>query len=251
MARSHATIFGTAWATDSEFRTLPSDVQLLYIALLAQPDLNLCGVMPFIPQRWAAFASDFDTARVETLVAALELHGYVVVDQETVELWVRSFMFHDRVLAQPQVAMAAAQAFDAVRSPTLRHMIVQSLPPELRHQWPGCLKGVKREDARKLLEAVDAANWKPSVTPSVSPNGSPSARGADKAREALAEGSGSTTPSGCLAEGSGLGSGLGYGFQGSGLKGGTTASQRFDTRTRVGLGRPNLEAVVQQMGGTA
>lgn len=249
MARSHATIYGTTWATDSDFRTLSSDVQLLYIALLAQPDLNLCGVMPYIPQRWAAFASDYDTAKVETLVAALELHGYVVVDQETVELWVRSFMFHDRVLAQPQVAMAAAQAFDAVRSPTLRHMIVQSLPPELRHQWPGCLRGVKREDARRLLESVDAASWKPSVTPSTTPNGSPSARGADKAREALAEGSGNGTPSACLAEGSGLGSGLGSGSMVPGLKGGTTSPKRSATLARGGNpSTPHLGAVLGTWG---
>lgn len=237
MARSHATIFGSAWATDSEFRTLPSDVQLLYIALLAQPDLNLCGVMPYIPQRWERFASDFDAETVERLVTALEMHGYVVADMDTMELWVRQFMFHDRVLAQPQVAMAAAQAFDAVLSPTLRRLIVESLPPDLRHQWPGCLKGVRREQARVLLEGCDAASWKPSVTPSATPsatpNGSPNARGADKAREALTEGSGTTRHPLGVAEGSGLGSGLGYGFQGSRVPHSDASEQSpHETRTR-------------------
>lgn len=214
MARSHATIFGTAWATDSQFRSLPSDVQLLYIALLAQPDLNLCGVMPFIPQRWARFAPDFDPTGVEALAAKLELHGYVVVDPDTVELWVRSFMFHDRVFAQPQVAMAAAQAFSAVQSPTLRHLIVQSLPPDLRQTWPDCLKGIKRDQAKALLEGCDAASWKPSVSPS----GSPSARG-----DLL----GVTPP---LAEGSGLGSGSGYGFHRSSL---TSADPSLSPATRL------------------
>lgn len=199
MARSHATVYGSAWATDSQFRTLPSDVQLLYIALLAQPDLNLCGVMPYIPQRWVRFAPDFDTAaKVEQLVSMLEVHGYVVTDQDTVELWVRSFMFHDRVFAQPQVAMAAASAFDGVQSETLRYLITQSVPPELRQSWPQCLRGLKRDQAKALLEGCDAASWKPSVTP----NGRPNARG-----DLLG-----------LAEGSGSGSGSGSGFQGSGLK---------------------------------
>lgn len=213
MARRHATIYGSTWGTDSEFRTLPADVQLLYIALTAQPDLNLCGVMPYIPQRWARFAPDFDTAKVEGLVSALEVNGYVVVDPDTVELWVRTFMFHDRVFAQPQVAMAAAAAFDAVQSPTLRHLITQSVPPELRQTWPQCLKGIKRDQAKALLEGCDAASWKPPV----SPNGSPNARG-----DLLG-----------VAEGSGSGSGSGSGFQGSVVKSPASASRLSEARTRV------------------
>lgn len=227
MARSHATIYGSAWATDAEFRTLPSDVQLLYIALLAQPDLNLCGVMPYIPQRWARFAPDFDTARVEQLISALEIGGYVVTDQDTVELWVRSFMFHDRIFAQPQVAMAAAQAFDAVQSAQLRYLITQAVPPELRPTWPDCLKGIKREQAKGLLDRADAASWRPPTSPSTSPN----ARGSDKAREALALG-GQVSPNASHAEGSGLGSGLGSRFPVSGLEGGTTSENLSATRTR-------------------
>jgi hypothetical protein len=219
MARSHATIYGTAWATESQFRTLPSDVQLLYIALLAQPDLNLCGVMPYIPQRWVRFAPDFtDAAKVETLVSALELRGYVVTDQETVELWVRSFMYHDRVFAQPQVAMAAASAFEAVQSPTLRHHITQAVPPELRQTWPDCLRGIKRDQARSLLEGCDAASWKPPT----SPNASPSTRG-----DLLG-----VTPA--LAEGSGSGLGSGSGFQVSGLRDPASTNSPHETSTREG-----------------
>lgn len=195
MARSHATIYGTAWSSESDFRTLPLEAQWLYVALLAQPDLNLCGVMPYIPQRWARFAPDLDAGRLEAITSMLELRGYVVTDQDTVELWVRQFMFHDRVLAQPQVAMAAAGAFSAVQSSHLRYLIVQSLPPDLRQGWPDNLRGLKRNEAKALLERCDAASWKPSA----SPNGSPNARGdLLGVTEALAEGSGS---------GSGLGSG--------------------------------------------
>ena len=219
MARSHATIYGTAWSPESDFRTLPLEAQWLYVALLAQPDLNLCGVMPYIPQRWVRFAPHLDAGRVEAIVANLELRGYVVTDQDTVELWVRSFMFHDRVLAQPQVAMAAAQAFSAVQSPTLRHLIVQSLPPELRHTWPDCLKGIKRDAAKTLLEGCDAASWKPSVTPNASPN----ARG-----DLL----GVTLP---LAEGSGLGSGSGSMFHGSRVPSSNASEKRaHETLTREG-----------------
>lgn len=236
MARSHATIYGTAWATDSQFRTLPSDVQLLYVALLAQPDLNLCGVMPYIPQRWARFAPDFTASKVEEHVALLEVHGYVVVDLDTVEMWVRSFMYHDRVFAQPQVAMAAASAFDGVQSHQLRHLITQAVPPELRQTWPQCLKGITREQARGLLRDTDAASWKPPVSPNGSPNGSPNARGSTHSQEALAEGSGTGTPSGSHTEGSGSGSGFGSGFQGCGLKDDPSVSKPSEARTR-GAGR--------------
>ena len=199
MARSHATIYGTAWSPDSHFRELPAEVQWLYVVLLAQPDLNLCGVMPLIPARWARFAADMDIEKVGDLIHQLEHHGYIVTDPETVELWVRSFMYHDRVFAQPQVAMAAATAFGQVQSPRLRQLVLDAVPPALRDGWPENLRSIKRDEAKKLLEECDAASWKPSVTPSTSPNGSPSTRGD---REALTE---------ALAEGSGYGLGSGSG----------------------------------------
>lgn len=201
MARSHATIYGSTWSPESSFRELEPAPQWLYIALLAQPDLNLCGVMPLIPARWARFAKGIAPPDVEALVVDLEDAGYVVTDQDTVELWVRQFMFHDRVLAQPQVAMAAAQAFGQVQSKRLRHLVTESLPPDLRGGWPDNLRGVKRDEAKALLEGCDAASYKPSVTPnaspSTSPNGTPGVRG-DRLglKEALAEGSGSGLGSG-------------------------------------------------------
>ena len=197
MARSHATIYASAWSPESDFRHLDAATQWLYVALLAQADLNLCGVMPYIPSRWARFAADLSVADVEDLAAQLEEHGYIVIDHDTVELWVRSFMYHDRVFAQPQVAMAAATAFGSVQSSRLRELITASVPPGIRHGWPTCLRGVKRDEARALLEGCDAASWKPSVTP----NATPSGRGAGSPETPLAEGSGS---------GSGSGSGVGF-----------------------------------------
>lgn len=216
MARSHATIYGTAWSSESDFRTLPLEAQWLYVALLAQPDLNLCGVMPYIPQRWVRFAPDLDAGRVEAIVAMLELRGYVITDQDTVELWVRQFMFHDRVLAQPQVAMAAASAFAAVQSTRLRYLIVQSLPPTLRDGWPDNLRGIKRDQAKALLEGCDAASWKPSASPSTSPNARGDSLGVTQA----------------LTEGSGLGSGSGSGFHRSSLTSADPVSH-LSTRSRA------------------
>ena len=201
MARSHATIYGTAWSPESRFRELEPASQWLYIALLAQPDLNLCGVMPLIPARWVRFAAGLDVPTVEALLDDLEQNAYIVTDTDTVELWVRSFMYHDRVFTQPQVAMAAATAYGQVQSPKLRQLVRESIPPALRDGWPDNLRGIKRDAAKALLEGCNAAAWKPSVSPSTSPNGSPSgspsARGG---REALTE---------ALVEGSGYGSGSG------------------------------------------
>lgn len=194
MARSHATIYGTAWSPESDFRDLDVAAQWLYITLLAQPDLNLCGVMPYIPNRWARFAPDLSAADVEQLASELDDRGYVVIDPDTVEVWVRSFMYHDRVFAQPQVAMAAATAYGSVQSARLRALIVESVPPGIRQGWPECLRGVKRDEAKALLEGCNAASWKPSVSPSSSPN----ARGFGRSEEPLAEGSGSGSGSGSL-----------------------------------------------------
>lgn len=165
MARTHATVYASAWSTDSGFRDLPYGAQWLYIALLAQPDVSLVGIKPYLPQRWVRFAPDVDLATIERHVVDLEERGYIVIDEDTVEMWFRTFMYHDGVFKQGQVVKAAANAYDAVLSPRLRDLIVQSVPPQLREGWPDNVQSLKRDEVTALLKQCDAAQWKPTLTP--------------------------------------------------------------------------------------
>ena len=186
MARNHATIYTTLWDVDSPFRRLTSAAQWTYLALLSQPALSLVGVLKLDWKNWSRLAADGSPEALQAALDELEDHAYVATDHETDEVWIRSFMYHDRVFRQAQVTIAAASAFGAVQSPRLRDLIKKSVPPGLREVFPEGLRGAKRDDVKKLIEQTDAAAWKPPpllrpvenprpFSPSVSPNGTPNA----------------------------------------------------------------------------
>lgn len=114
MARSHARILVTIWA-DPDWRGLPRDCQWFYELLLSQPHMTHCGVLQ-IPRRGWETCSDDDDNR-EAITRAMKTLGerqYIVVDEDTDEILVRSFMRHDGVIDGPpgtlKNALIAARA---------------------------------------------------------------------------------------------------------------------------------------------
>ena len=160
MARNHARLHVSAYDPESRFCELDLAHQGLYWLLLARRDVNLCGVLPFKPKVWASRCAGVSPDVVEAMVGELERRGYVVVDRDTDELWIRTFIFHDQVLAMPQVAMVMAGHFDTVDSVDIRRRIVRSLPPGLRDGFPENLRR-DRKEVSALLSEHDAASYKP------------------------------------------------------------------------------------------
>jgi hypothetical protein len=194
MARSHARIHVSAYDAESRFTDLPLHLQGLYWLLVARRDINFCGVLPYKPKVWAAGAAD-DVERVTELVDELEQLDYVVIDHDTDELWVRTYIHHDQVLAMPQVAMTMARQYDTVYSSAIRSRIREALPPGLRDGFPTNLTASRKQVA-DLLEEHDAKGYKPTRN---IPCDNPSDMGCDN-------------PSGTLPENpSDMGSGMGLG----------------------------------------
>lgn len=122
MARTEARVKVSIWA-NPEFRALSRAAQRTYLMLFTQPNITLCGVLAVTPGRWAKYASDGDTAELVTAFEELEAANFIVLDVDSEELFVRSFMRNDGVWRSPQTRGAARSQAEQVMSETLRAAI--------------------------------------------------------------------------------------------------------------------------------
>lgn len=138
MARNYAKILPRIWA-DQDFRTLTTAEQHLYLHLLSHPKLSYAGVCDWRPRRLAALAADGNLDTIELAGAVLQAKGYIVVDDDTEEVFVRSYHRNDEALKLPNMGAAVAAAFAEVTSTKLLGTIVwelQRLHAEHR-DWKG------------------------------------------------------------------------------------------------------------------
>lgn len=120
MAREHARIFVSIWEEGGDFPDLTMAEQWAYFALLSSRDLSWCGVAPLIPQRLARLSKDGTPAKATKAIHGLARHGYVLMDLDTAEVAVRTFVRHDGVMKQPNVLCAAIKAWGKVHSEAIR-----------------------------------------------------------------------------------------------------------------------------------
>lgn len=135
MARSEARIYCRVWG-DPDFRSLSADAQRVYFLALSQPGLTFCGVIDYTPRRWARLASDTTPETIEKAVRELEEKRYVVVDESTEELWVRSFTKNDGVLNSPNLVKAMWKDYAQVLSEPIRKGFEEGLPEPFKSEVP-------------------------------------------------------------------------------------------------------------------
>lgn len=126
MARDRANIKTNIWAS-GDWRALSLPSQWLYKALLTHPMLSYAGVTDWRPGRLAALAG---LSSVEILNAAgteLSMRQFILVDEATEEVLVRSFIKHDGLLKQPKLTVSMCNAFAAVASQPIREVIAFEL----------------------------------------------------------------------------------------------------------------------------
>lgn len=146
MARKYAQIQVSIWS-DEDFKALDPLYQHMYFVLLSQPRMNLCGVIDFIPSRIAQASYDLTRAQVEERVAHLDKKRYVVVDEDTSELLIRTFIRNDGLLKMPNVATGMASDYGEVMSQKLRTAIEKELA-----------RVYKEDPELKGWESVDRTN---------------------------------------------------------------------------------------------
>ena len=126
MARDRANIRTDIW-NDDDFRSLSPQAQLLYLQLLTSATLTYAGVADWRPKRIAALAGGRTSDEVERAARELEAGLYVVIDEATEEVLIRSFLKHDGLLQKPNVTKAMVTAYGQVYSLDLKGVIVHEL----------------------------------------------------------------------------------------------------------------------------
>lgn len=179
MARDHARIYLTIWTDDEDFRALPSTAQWLYFRLVTDPGLTFAGTLDWRPAKLAASTADLTAVDVEMLAAYLEDPAdhdpYIIVDRDSEEALIRTFIRHDGLMTSPNITVAMLKAHAAIGSTVLRSVVVHQLAalkvdePDLRG-WAKVPPGLLRRAKLSPVEAFSQLAPNPSVNPSPNPS---------------------------------------------------------------------------------
>jgi len=143
VARDRANIKSTLQA-DEHWRSLTHHAQWLYKYLLVSPTLNLCGVADWRPARIAAAARGVVVEDVEVWAEELSSEFFVVIDEATEEVLIRSFFRHDGILAPP------------VSSQRWLHL---GFVGSSRMSFDGCVRSSRRGSGSRTFGSV-CRSWK-------------------------------------------------------------------------------------------
>ena len=156
MAREHARIQTAIWL-DDDFLDLTPEAQHLYLVVTTQMSLNFCGVTAWHPGRLSQLAAGWSVAKVEAAAAELSAGLYLVIDETTGEVLVRSFIRNDGLLSSPNIAKAMFRKFSEIGSRAIRAVVVYELNRLYAEQpllkgWDSCreLLDKRATDPREL-----------------------------------------------------------------------------------------------------
>ncbi|WP_143268709.1 hypothetical protein [Amycolatopsis vastitatis] len=145
---------------DKDFRELSLPAKMLYLQLMSQEKLSYAGVLDLTMKRWAGPHPDLATSEVGAALDELDAARFVVLDQETEELLVRSFIRNDELYKQPNVLAAALRTAFEIESPVLRAALaaeLRRLPDEITGPAPAFAADALEAGARTLPADVKAA----------------------------------------------------------------------------------------------
>src|SRR5690349_2140958 len=196
MARGHGRILTSIWE-DADFLALDEREQRLYLFLISQPNLNHAGLLDLTLRRWARKARGLTSAELEKLLQALEAARFIVMDDETEELLIRSFIRNDGVWRMPKVMGAMVSGTLEISSKRLQQALLAEAdriplgelsnePAKLRGGGEGpsirCQVSAHIDTLRKAFQnpepdPTEGGSGTPSATPSGTPSDTPTEGG--------------------------------------------------------------------------
>ena len=126
MAREFAKVYMSIWG-NPDFTKLSVGAQRLYMFLISQPDLSRAGTITLAFNRWLSRVMDYSREELLSDLAELASTRFVVVDESTEELLVRSYIRNDDGWKSPNIMISVAAAARQVMSETLRAVIRQEV----------------------------------------------------------------------------------------------------------------------------
>jgi hypothetical protein len=126
VAREHARISLGIW-NDPDFQDLRPEEQRLYFLLLSQKTINNAGVLPLQVSKWAKGSKHTTVDDIEVALAGLRAGRFVLVDDDTEEVLVRSFVRNDGVAKHRYMLKNALSMARQVESPMLRRALAAEL----------------------------------------------------------------------------------------------------------------------------
>ena len=177
--RGYAQVQLSIW-NDDAFRDLPVAAQHLYFVLLTSPGLTYAGTDDWHPGRIAARAAGWTAEQVESAAAVLIHKLYLVVDRDTGEFLIRSFIRNDHLMKQRNLGASMAMARARVASRGIRGVIVHELK-RLKDDQPD-LAGFKPDSVSEAMDnpAIDPASYPcgdPWIDPGPDPAADPTVKG--------------------------------------------------------------------------
>lgn len=112
---------------DPDWRALSRTAQHLYLNLLFSATINNAGVADWRPVRICSKATGWTTEEVIQDGKELEAARFVVIDEATEEILVRSFVRSDGILDGPKTAQGMANAYAHVVSLRIRSAICREV----------------------------------------------------------------------------------------------------------------------------
>ncbi|AIX99796.1 hypothetical protein ART_0198 [Arthrobacter sp. PAMC 25486] len=126
MARDRANIRTDMLGADA-YRSLSMAEQHLYKLLMIHSTLSYAGVAEWKPGKLAATASDLTKESVRAAGNGLQSKHFIYVDEETEEVFIRSFVRHDGLLKQHRLPVSMANNYTDISSSEIRQFFVHEL----------------------------------------------------------------------------------------------------------------------------
>lgn len=113
--------------SDDDFTALDDAPQKLYLLLISYPTRTYAGVLPLTLNRWARASRDATVESVTDALKALEAARFVVVDWDTEEVLIRTFIRNDEVCKQANCMKSAIDSFEHIQSQKIRWAIYREI----------------------------------------------------------------------------------------------------------------------------
>jgi len=127
MARSYAKLYLSVWDNGGDFLDLTADAQWLYWVLISHPLLTPAGTLPLQPRKWVRRAKGMTYKRIQSALSELVDNNKILVDEDTEELLIRTYIRYDRGWRTPNIRKSIEASISRIESDALRDAATHEL----------------------------------------------------------------------------------------------------------------------------